>query len=320
MNQIPEVKARTEVRDGMRITWHEPIEMDDGIVLRADVFQPIEEGRYPTILTYGVYAKGLSYQEGYPHQWDKMVADHPEILEGSTNKYQNWEVTDPERWVPHGYVVIRVDSRGAGWSPGFLQVNSPRELDDLYQCIEWAGTRAVEQRQGRHARDLLLLPEPVERRGQEPPASDRHHPLGGRERPLPRLQLPRRHPEPVPGDLGQAPGGQRAVRAGREGPQEPQHRRVGGRTHHPLRRGAGRQPGQRVRGAQAASPRRRVAPRSARPISPRSRSPFFPAPTGAGRGSIRGATSTGSSRRPPSRSGSKPTAIPTGRSSPAPTA
>ncbi|MHB8771578.1 MAG: CocE/NonD family hydrolase [Syntrophales bacterium] len=142
MNQVPEVKARTEIRDGMRITWHQPIPMDDGIALRADVFQPIEEGRYPVILTYGVYAKGLSYQEGYPHQWNKMVEDHPEILDGSTNKYQNWEVTDPERWIPHGYIVIRVDSRGAGWSPGFLRVNSPRELEDLTQCIEWAGTRA----------------------------------------------------------------------------------------------------------------------------------------------------------------------------------
>jgi hypothetical protein len=26
-----------------------------------------------------------------------MVADHPEILQGSANKYQNWKVTDPER-------------------------------------------------------------------------------------------------------------------------------------------------------------------------------------------------------------------------------
>lgn len=141
MTPLPEVKARTEVRDGMRITWHQPIPMDDGIVLRADVFQPIEDGRYPVILTYGLYAKGLSYQEGYPHQWQKMVEDHPEILEGSTNKYQNWEVTDPERWVPHGYAVIRVDSRGAGWSPGFMQPNSLREFEDLYQCIEWAGSR-----------------------------------------------------------------------------------------------------------------------------------------------------------------------------------
>jgi hypothetical protein len=132
---------RSEVRDGMIIMWQVPIDMDDGLVLRADVYRPIEDGRYPVILTYGVYAKGLAFQEGYPMQWEKMVTDHPEILQGSTNKYQNWEVTDPERWVPHGYAVVRMDSRGAGWSPGFMDCNSPREIDDLYLCIEWAGTQ-----------------------------------------------------------------------------------------------------------------------------------------------------------------------------------
>jgi predicted acyl esterase len=141
MKQAPEVKMRSEIQDGMRILWHAPIAMDDGIVLRTDVYRPIEEGHYPVILTYGIYAKGLSFQEGYPMQWEKMVTDHPEILQGSTNKYQNWEVTDPERWVPHGYAVVRVDSRGAGWSPGFMDPNSPREIEDLYQCIEWAGTQ-----------------------------------------------------------------------------------------------------------------------------------------------------------------------------------
>ncbi len=139
--QVLEIKMRSEVRDGMRIDWNVPLTMDDGIVLRADVYRPIADGRYPAILTYGVYAKGLSYQEGYPMQWEKMVADHPDILVGSTNKYQNWETTDPERWVPHGYVVIRVDSRGAGCSPGFMDPASPREIDDLYLCIEWAGTQ-----------------------------------------------------------------------------------------------------------------------------------------------------------------------------------
>jgi len=135
------MNQKSEVRDGMRIDWNAAIPMDDGIVLRADVYRPIEEGRYPAILTYGVYAKGLAYQEGYPMQWQKMVREHPEILEGSTNKYQAWEVTDPERWVPHGYAVVRVDSRGAGCSPGFLDPQCPREDDDLYQCIEWAGTQ-----------------------------------------------------------------------------------------------------------------------------------------------------------------------------------
>src|SRR2546422_1256238 len=141
MSGLSKVKERTEVRDGMRITWQQPIEMDDGTVLRADVFRPIEDGHVPVILSYGVYAKGLAFQEGYPLQWGKMIADYPQILEGSTNKYQNWETTDPERWVPHGYAIVRVDSRGAGWSPGFLDPGCSRETDDLYQCIEWAGTQ-----------------------------------------------------------------------------------------------------------------------------------------------------------------------------------
>jgi uncharacterized protein len=141
MSSHADAKERTEIRDGMRITWQQPITVDDGIVLRADVFRPIEDGRYPVILSYGVYAKGLAFQEGYPLQWGKMIADYPQILEGSTNKYQNWETTDPERWVPHGYAIVRVDSRGAGWSEGFLDPGCARETDDLYQSIEWAGTQ-----------------------------------------------------------------------------------------------------------------------------------------------------------------------------------
>ena len=33
MSQVPKVEARTEVRDGMKITWHQGIEVDDGTVL-----------------------------------------------------------------------------------------------------------------------------------------------------------------------------------------------------------------------------------------------------------------------------------------------
>lgn len=123
----------------MKINWDVPITMDDGIVLRADVYRPIKDGRYPVILTYGPYAKGLPFQEGYPRQWKLMVEEHPDVKAGSTNKYQNWEAVDPEKWVPHGYVCIRVDSRGAGRSPGYLNPFSKRETRDYYECIEWAG-------------------------------------------------------------------------------------------------------------------------------------------------------------------------------------
>ncbi len=132
---------KSEIRDGMQIDWDVDVVMDDGLVLKGDVFRPIEEDRYPVILTYGPYAKGLAFQEGYPDQWNRMVTDFPEIAEGSTNQYQNWEVVDPEKWVPHGYVCVRVDSRGTGRSPGFVDHFSPRETKDMYDSIEWAGVQ-----------------------------------------------------------------------------------------------------------------------------------------------------------------------------------
>ncbi|HWI25699.1 MAG TPA: CocE/NonD family hydrolase [Stellaceae bacterium] len=134
-------RGRSELSDGMRIDWDVPIAMDDGIVLRADVFRPPEEGRYPVLLSYGPYAKGLAFQEGYPSAWQIMAEKHPDVTAGSSNKYQNWEVVDPEKWVPEGYACVRVDSRGAGRSPGHIDHFSPRETRDFYACIEWAGVQ-----------------------------------------------------------------------------------------------------------------------------------------------------------------------------------
>jgi len=132
----------SEVRDGMRIDWDVPVEMDDGLVLRADVYRPDDDGRYPVILSYGPYAKGLAFQEGYPSAWDRMVEEHPDVAAGSSNIYQNWEVVDPEKWVLEGYAIVRVDSRGCGRSPGYIDHFSPRETKDFYDCIEWSGVQS----------------------------------------------------------------------------------------------------------------------------------------------------------------------------------
>lgn len=133
---------KSEVRDNMRIDWNVPIEMDDGVVLRADVFRPVNEGKYPVLLSYGPYGKGLAFQDGYPTAWEIMATDHPDAVSGTSNRYANWETADPEKWVPHGYALVRIDSRGAGASPGILDPHSPREIDDLELCIGWAGTQA----------------------------------------------------------------------------------------------------------------------------------------------------------------------------------
>ncbi len=133
---------KSEIRDAMQIDWDVAIPMDDGIVLRADVYRPVGDGRYPVVLSYGPYAKGLSFQEGYKSQWSRLIKAAPEVLQGSSNKYQNWELVDPEKWVPDGYAIVRVDSRGAGRSPGYLDVWSAREAEDLARCVEWAGTQS----------------------------------------------------------------------------------------------------------------------------------------------------------------------------------
>ena len=98
--------ATYELRDGVGI-----ITMDDGNVLRADVFRPMAEGRYPVIMTYGPYGKWVAFQEGYQTAWDIMCRENPDAVSGTSNRYANWEVVDPEKWVPDGYVCVRVDSR-----------------------------------------------------------------------------------------------------------------------------------------------------------------------------------------------------------------
>jgi predicted acyl esterase len=128
-----------EVRDGMHIDWDVPIKMDDGVVLRADVYRPVKPGKYPVIMTYGPYGKWLHFEDGYETAWRRMVENHPDVPSGSTNKYQNWEVVDPEKWVPDGYACVRVDSRGCGRSPGYVELWSAREAKDFAACIEWGG-------------------------------------------------------------------------------------------------------------------------------------------------------------------------------------
>jgi uncharacterized protein len=122
----------------MRIDWDVPITVDDGLVLRADVFRPAAGGKVPVILSYGPYGKWLHFDDLYTDQWRRMAEQHPDVVAGSTNKYANWEVVDPEKWVVDGYACVRVDSRGAGRSPGVMDMWSSREAKDLYACIEWA--------------------------------------------------------------------------------------------------------------------------------------------------------------------------------------
>jgi predicted acyl esterase len=134
-------KKDIDVRDGMRILWDVAIPMDDGIVLRADVFLPMEGERFPVLMSATPYAKGASFRESRPYAWDALVSKNPSAGARTSNKYQSWELPDPELWTQFGYAVVRVDTRGTGRSPGTLDPWSPRETKDYYDAIEWAATQ-----------------------------------------------------------------------------------------------------------------------------------------------------------------------------------
>jgi uncharacterized protein len=128
---------KSEVREGMRVDWDVPMRMRDGTLVRMNIYRPIDGSRkVGTICSSGVYAKDLSVMEGYPGVWDKMVKDIPELLEGSSNVHQNWEVADPEQWVRDGFAVVRIDARGIGTSEGWLDPFGPQEREDFAEVIE----------------------------------------------------------------------------------------------------------------------------------------------------------------------------------------
>jgi predicted acyl esterase len=117
------------------------VPMRDGAVLRANVFRPDQPGQFPVLMTFGPYGKDIHLSQFMPEAWEHLNKRHPKILKSSSCKHLVFETPDPEMWVPHGYIIVKIDSRGAGKSPGKLDVNSPAEFRDFYDAIEWAGVQ-----------------------------------------------------------------------------------------------------------------------------------------------------------------------------------
>ncbi|MCB1391079.1 MAG: CocE/NonD family hydrolase [Rhodobacteraceae bacterium] len=119
-----------------------PVPMSDGNVLRANVFLPKAPGRYPVVLSHGIYGKDAHFRDAFAPQWAVLKRIYPGLdSDGSTGRFLRWETPDPERWVPHGYVIVSVDGRGSGKSPGYLDPFSARETVDHAEIIDWAGTQ-----------------------------------------------------------------------------------------------------------------------------------------------------------------------------------
>ncbi len=130
-----------EIGEGILFEKNVPIPTDDGAFMMSNVFRPSAEGRHPVLMSMSIYGKDIHTRDFNPEVWEEMLAHIPGLCERSSCDYHSWETPDPEVWVPYGYVVIRVDARGSGKSPGKIHPFTPREVRDLYDAIEWAGVQ-----------------------------------------------------------------------------------------------------------------------------------------------------------------------------------
>ena len=113
------IETRCTTEAGMVFERDVALVMADGVTLRANVFRPAEPGRYPVVMAMGAYGKDVHFEDAFNPQWKVLKTIYPGLdSDGSTGRYLRWEVVDPERWVPDGFVVIQVDSRGSGRSEG----------------------------------------------------------------------------------------------------------------------------------------------------------------------------------------------------------
>ena len=103
----------------------------DGVVLRGNLYRPTDNTPAPVLMTFGPYGKDTSLAARMKEQYTALGG----------GVFLNWETPDPEYWVPRGYAVLRVDSRGSGASPGFMDPLSGTQVRDHYDAIEWAGSQ-----------------------------------------------------------------------------------------------------------------------------------------------------------------------------------
>ncbi|BGP09035.1 hypothetical protein JCM10049v2_004890 [Rhodotorula toruloides] len=124
----------TERRANLVFDKNVDIPLKDGGLCRANVYLPLEERRYPVIMTMGPYGKDAPYSEFH-------VKSFKELPDEQKSDLSAWETPHPDYWVSQGYVVVRIDERGNGSSPGYLDTMSASTSSDFAECVEWAAVQ-----------------------------------------------------------------------------------------------------------------------------------------------------------------------------------
>jgi uncharacterized protein len=140
--------ARNEVRRsilGILRVRDVKIPLRNGSYVYADVFRPAKEGKFPVIMSFGVYGRAFDHNSICSLE-DEEKHEQMEERYFLGNRdgfmYENHESVNTEVWVPQDYAVVRVDSPGTGKSPGEIAIWGIAQAEAYYDAIEWAGVQA----------------------------------------------------------------------------------------------------------------------------------------------------------------------------------
>ena len=128
----------SDIADEVTIEKNVWVTTRDGTRLSANVFRPKAPGKYPVVMAFTAYDKNKG-PDLYPKLLRNSLKPDFDLGKFTVSEWTSWEGPDPAFWVPNGYAVVYVDSRGFASSEGDPSTLSTRDRDDFYDAIEWAG-------------------------------------------------------------------------------------------------------------------------------------------------------------------------------------
>ncbi|KAH7110926.1 Alpha/Beta hydrolase protein [Dactylonectria macrodidyma] len=155
--------ARNQIRRamaGFKVLRDVKVPLRDGHFVYADIYLPLSgQGRYPVLLANTIYGKRVVYSgpdlslpvevaefERAEDEWFTTPSavdirvPHTTPTVGRWAYQRRFETTSSFNtflWVPRGYVMVKIDPRGVGQTPGTRNVPG-QETSDICDAIEWA--------------------------------------------------------------------------------------------------------------------------------------------------------------------------------------
>jgi putative CocE/NonD family hydrolase len=140
--------ARNEVRRhilGIRRFKDVKIPLQNGLYVYADVFRPAKDGQFPVIMNCGPYGRAF-YHHSIADDADFDAHENMEegYFHGNADGqiFENHETANTVDWVPHDYVLVRVDGPGSGKNPGTLAPFGIETAEAFRDAIDWAGVQS----------------------------------------------------------------------------------------------------------------------------------------------------------------------------------